>query len=398
MAAGLGLALFAAALGFATYTYLVYPGILWILAAGRNLEGAPMAAAGDWPTVSISLPVYNERTQIRAELESLLSLDYPADRLQILVISDSSDDGTDEIVRQFASRGVELLRLETRGGKTAAENAARPHMHGEIIVNTDASIRIAPPSLKCLVSAFSDPFVGLASGRDVSVRDISSQQNAGESGYVGYEMWIRSLETRAGGIVGASGCFFAIRADLHHDLLPTELSRDFAAALITKEHGYRAISVDEAVCYVARTSMLRDEYRRKVRTMSRGMQTLAYKRRLLNPFLHGRFAWMLFSHKVCRWLVPWVGLAGLAGLALLALNGTAWAVALLGVAVLLGSLALVGWAWPQDKPLPAIVSLPSYVVLGNVAAIHAGFHALRGDMSPTWDPTRRDVLSSSVIR
>ena len=124
-------------------------------------------------------------------------LDYPAERRQILIVSDASTDGTDEIVAEYADRGIELVRQPTRAGKTAAENAARSALRGDIIVNTDASIRIHPHSLKPLIAAFSDPSVGVASGRDVSVARLDDDSNVGESGYVDYEMRIRALETRA---------------------------------------------------------------------------------------------------------------------------------------------------------------------------------------------------------
>src|SRR5690606_5038323 len=125
--------------------------------------------AGGWPRVSISVPAYNEEDQIRDLIRSLLALDYPRDRLQMLIISDASSDATDDIVREYAAEGVELLRMPERGGKTKAENAAAGHLDGDIILNTDASIRIRPDALKPLIAAFRDPEVGCASGRDVSV-------------------------------------------------------------------------------------------------------------------------------------------------------------------------------------------------------------------------------------
>ena len=235
-------------------------------------------------------------------IDSLLELDYPPDRRHILIISDASTDRTDDIVRSFAHRGVELLRLTVRGGKTAAENAAAARLQGEVVVNTDATIRIVPGALRHLVAAFQDPTVGVASGRDVSVGDLRSAGNQGESGYVGYEMWVRSLETTVGGIVGASGCFFATRRVLYEAAFPEALSRDFASCLIAREQGYRAVSVDAAIALVPRACSLRVEYRRKVRTMARGLSTLAFKRHLLNPARYGAFSVMLISHKLCRWL------------------------------------------------------------------------------------------------
>jgi cellulose synthase/poly-beta-1,6-N-acetylglucosamine synthase-like glycosyltransferase len=372
----------------AVYAYIAYPLALWLLASMRARRAQP-GQGDDWPLVSFSLPAYNEEASIAATLERILAVDYPADRRQVLVVSDASTDRTDEIVRGFRDRGVELLRVPERRGKTAAENAAGPHLRGEIVVNTDASVRIHPDGLKPLIRQFADPAVGLASGRDVSVARIEHDVNMGESGYVGYEMWVRALETRVGSIVGASGCFYAIRRALHMTLVPEALSRDFAAALIAREHGLRAVSVSEAVCFVPRIASIRREYRRKVRTMTRGLETLWFKRHLLNPFTQGLFAWSLLSHKLARWLVPWALAA--AGLALLALApGELWAAVALAGGLVVLALGALGWWWPEDRPALRLTAVCAYFVSGMLAAIVAWGKALSGEMNPVWEPTRRE--------
>jgi len=401
------------------YTYLGYPALLKLWGSVRprpildadegtrrddrgahaNSEdvhghGAAEGAQNDaeqWPTVSISVPAYNEERQIEELIKSLLALDYPRTRLQILIVSDASEDRTDEIVRSYADEGVELLRLSERGGKNRAENAAAEHLTGQIVVNTDASIRIRPDALKPLVSVFRDPRIGCASGRDVSVGPETEAANEGEGGYVGYEMAVRDLETRVSGIVGASGCFYAIRADLHRLPLPESLSRDFAAALHTREHGFRPVSVADAVCYVPRTTSLRKEYRRKVRTITRGMQTLWHKRALLNPFRYGVFSWMLWSHKVCRWALPWAALLAGVALAILAPTSTA-AAALLAIGLGALLLAAIGWARANGDRVPKVFSIPAFVVAGNLAAMHALIRAAAGARDALWEPTRRDVV------
>jgi len=173
-----------------------------------------LADPEQWPLVTITLPVYNEENRLRRKLDELLQLDYPSDRRHILVISDASTDGTDDIAREYADRGVELLRLSRRGGKSAAENAAGAALRGEIVVNSDATVQVPPQAFKPLIRAFQDPTVGVASGRDVSIGAVEKEANGGEQGYVGYEMWVRALETRAGSIVGASGCFYGIRREI----------------------------------------------------------------------------------------------------------------------------------------------------------------------------------------
>jgi len=370
------------------YAYVGYPLLLWLL--GPRREPQPPDQPAEWPELTIVVPAYNEERAIRRTLDSLLEIDYPADRRKILVVSDASTDGTDDIVRGYADRRVELLRLNQRSGKTAAENAALTRLDGEIVVNTDATIRILPDSLKPLVRAFADPTVGVASGRDLSVGSLADTSNRGESGYVGYEMWVRSLETRMGSIVGASGCFYAIRRHVHESLVPAALSRDFASALIAREHGLRAVSVQEAVCLVPRTASLAREYRRKIRTMARGLETLWYKRHLLNCFRYGRFSWMLLSHKLARWLVFLAAPLSLLGLVLLSLEFTTARIVL--VAVLLGlGLGVFAMKAPEGRRLPWLVSLCGFLLATHLAGLIAWSKAVRGELNPIWEPTRRPV-------
>jgi len=386
----------AISLGLCLYPYLGYPAILRALSLSRRFR-TPPSPTGEWPLISIAIPVHNEAAVIADTLEQILAIDYPPDRRQVLVVSDASTDGSDEIVARFAARGVELLRLPQRSGKTAAENAARSRLIGEIIVNTDASVRIDAAAVKQLVAAFADPSVGVASGRDVSVSNVDDRANPGEQAYVGYDMWVRDLETSLSGIVGASGCLYAIRRDLHMQNMPEGLSRDFGSALVAREFGYRAVSVPAAICYVPRSASLRSEYRRKVRTMARGLRTLWHKRTLLNPRRHGLFAWMLWSHKLCRWLGPWMLIPAAAALAVLAPRHL-WAAAMLALGGAAALVTAIGWLWPERRPLPRLIALPAYAVSGNIAALQAWIRALGGDGTALWEPTRRGVTSCPAGR
>ena len=389
-----GTILLAAGGGLFVYTYALYPVLLKLIGAARTAR-APFADPDEWPTVSISLPVHNEESRIAEALESLLSLDYPRDRIQILVVSDASTDRTDDIVRAYQDRGVELLRLPERRGKEAAETAATPYLTGEIVVNTDASIRMVQDALKLLIRQFSNSEVGLASGRDITVPSGVGGANKGEMGYAGYEMSICDLETRLGSIVGASGHLYAIRHHLHRIPLPASLSRHFAAALHCRERGYQAVSVSEAICFVPRAASPPREYRNKVGTITRGLRTLLHKRNLMNPFRYGLFAWMLFSHKVCRWLVPWAGLTALVGLALMA-TSILWArvAFLVTVAgVLIGS---VGWLASNGRDLPWFVELSTGGLLRNAAPIHALLRVMRGKKEKFWEPTLQTSSEARV--
>jgi cellulose synthase/poly-beta-1,6-N-acetylglucosamine synthase-like glycosyltransferase len=344
-----------------------------------------------WPSVTITVPVFNAVSDIRATLERVLRLDYPRERLQVLVLSDASTDGTDEVVREFEARGVQLLRAPTRRGKTAAENAAVSHAHGDIIVNIDASVVVPPASLKALVTVFEDPAIGLASGRDVSVGKASQVARGGESAYTGYEMWIRDLETAVGSIVGASGCFYAIRRCIHANPLPAALSWDFASALVARELGYRSVSVPEAVCIVPRTVYVRTELRRKTRTMARGLSTLFHQRALMNPARFGGFALMLISHKLLRWLPYLLLPMALLALGVLALETSA--ARILMVVVLAGlATGAIGLRYPNVK-LPRAVVLAAFVLAVLTAGFLAWWEALRRAPTATWEPTPRPLPS-----
>jgi cellulose synthase/poly-beta-1,6-N-acetylglucosamine synthase-like glycosyltransferase len=377
-------------IALAVYSYAAYPALLWLLARRRTIT-VVAGDAGYQPLISVVVPAYNEERQIGGAIEALLAQDYPHDKMQILILSDASSDATDRIVSSYADRGVELMRMPKRSGKTAMENAACRFLRGDIVVNSDASIRLHPNATRKLIEQLSDPSIGVASGRDVSVSLGSQQANATEAGYVNYEMRLRALETRAGGIVGASGCCYAIRTDLHRLPIPPDLSRDFSAALTARAHGFRAVSVDEAIAFVPRTPTLRREYARKVRTIARGMETLLGVSHMLDPMRYGAFSWRLISHKVCRWLVPLAGAPALIGLVYLARTHLWAAVALAGV-VLVGLVATVGALWPASRPMPRLLSFVSFAVAANIAVIHAVCRLVYSGDDKIWEPTRREAI------
>lgn len=392
----LAIALLLTPVALAVYAYALYPAILWLVAAVRRAPAKP-AEPAEWPEITLTVPAYNEARSIAGTLDALLAIDYPAHRRHILVISDASTDGMDDIVRGYADRGVELLRLPERGGKSAAENAAAARLRGDIVVNVDATIRLRHDSLKALVRTFADPTVGVASGRDVSVASTASATAAanaaatgpgGEAAYAGFEMWMRDLETRVDSIVGASGCFYGIRREIYDGAFPAALSRDFASALMAKEHGFRAVSATDAVCLVPRATALSSELRRKTRTMARGLQTLWYKRHLMNPARYGVFAFCLVSHKLARWMVYLAAPAAPIGLALLAISSPTarilFAASALGVA-----LGIVGLRWPRQRRMPIPIAVSGFAVTVSVAGVLAWVEALRGHRVAHWEPTRR---------
>jgi hypothetical protein len=291
------------------------------------------------------------------------------------------------VVRSFAARGVVLLRLPERRGKTTAENAALAVSRGEILVNIDSTILVPPGSLKKLVRVFDDPTIGVASGRDVSFGAADNQRTLAESGYVGYEMWVRDLETRVGSIVGASGCFYGSRRYVHGRPLPPGLSWDFAAALVARKQGYRSVSVPEAICMVPRSAQIRTERTRKVRTMARGLSTLFYHRALMNPLRYGGFAFMLISHKLLRWLPYLLAPIAYAALCILAAESITARVLLgiLSAGLLVGIVGIQHRGSTPTRP----IALAGFIVAVFSAGFLAWWEVLRQTQMATWEPTPR---------
>jgi hypothetical protein len=378
-----------APLALALYAYVVYPIALQVAGSGRR-RPAPPSEPAEWPTISIVIVAHNAEHTIRGTIERLLAADYPAERRQILVVSDASTDATEQIVAEFAQHGVELYRVLPRGGKTAAENAAAHRVRGEIVVNADASTLVAPDCIKALVRHFSDPAVGVASGRAVSVPAAAGGAPATrpDATYYGYEMWVRSLEMAFGAVVGATGGLYALRRSLFAVPLPAHATRDFASPLIAREHGFGSLIDPGAVCFVRLNPFLRREYQRKLRTMLGGLDTLYEFRRLMNPWRNGGFAVMLASHKLCRWLVYLLAPLGAVGVLMLAVEWwPARAIALLGL--IIAGAGLLAVAWPPDRRVPAPLAVFGYAIVGAAAGAAAWGRFLRGQHIVTWEPTRR---------
>ena len=372
------------------YAYVVYPFVLWL--AGRGRQPVAPVEPTAWPPITIVVVAHNAAPAIRRTLEHLIAADYPADRRQILVVSDGSTDETEAIVGEFASRGVELLRIERRSGKTTGENAAGPVVRGDVVVSTDATLIVPPGSVKSLVRHFADPGVGVVSGRGVSISagDANAARlTAGEARYLDYETHVRSLESRFGSIMGATGQLYAQRRELFQvALTPTFVTRDFASTLIAYERGYRSLQDDNASCLVVRNPSLQLEYERKARTIVLGLDTLFQYPHLLDPMRHGWFAFMLLSHKLSRWGVYLLAPFAFLGLFVLAAqSGVAYGLLLATLAA--AAAGLLGIYWPRTRPVSAVLAACGFIVALGAAGAAGWIRFLRGQHATTWKPTAR---------
>lgn len=253
------------------------------------------------PTVSLIVVVYNGERFLDTKLQSVLALEYPADKLEIIVASDGSTDRTEEIAGRFAAQRVSLLRLP-RGGKPAALNAAIAQASGEILVLTDVRQPLEPSSVARLVENFADPSVGVASG-ELLIRAGASQQEADIGLYWRFETWMRETLSSVDSMFGATGPFYAIRRTLAVPIPADALLDDVYLPLAAYFKGYRLVMDSRARAYDIPTS-LETEFRRKIRTLAGNYQILRAYPALLGP---GNRMWLHFmSYKFGRLLLPWL--------------------------------------------------------------------------------------------
>ena len=363
------------------YSYFLYPLIL-----GRLPRRVPAAASGgeELPVLTLIITVHNEAARIREKLNNSLEIDYPADRLEIIVASDGSTDDTEGIVAEFADRGVRLVRADARKGKEYAQLCAIREASGEIIVFSDVATHIPADALHILAGEFADPRIGGVSSEDRFISQDGSV--AGEGAYVRYEMWLRRLESERAGLVGLSGSFFAARRAACADWDIASPS-DFNTALNCARLGLVAVSSPRVVGVYSDIKDPQQEFARKVRTVIRGMTALARHPEALNPLRMGLFAFQVWSHKIMRWGVPWFLLLLLALTLLLLDRGAVFQVAL-AVQAVFYLLAVGGWASARLRA-SAIVRIVFFFVQTNLALARAAILFLSGRRMTTWNPTRR---------
>lgn len=371
-------------LGMGLYPYFGYPAVAWIL--GRLLSRTVAADDKNLPTVTVITAARNEARSIETTLRNKLDQDYPADLLDVIIVSDASDDGTDDIVAGVASQypgRVRLLRQDPREGKTAALNRAVPRARGEIVVFADANSIYQPDAVKKLVRNFADPGVGYVTGKMVYVNRDGSLVGDGCTAYMKFENWLRVQETRIGSVVGADGGVDAVRRFLYRPMRADQLP-DFVLPLNVVEQGARVVYEPAALLAEESLNDVGEEFRMRVRVSLRALWALADKQSLFNPFRHGVFAFQLASHKLLRYLsfAP-LGAALVANLLLVPQGGV---YPLLAAGQLL--LLLLAWlGWRSDSAGGNVVQrLCLYFVVVNLASALATQRFLRGERIATWTP------------
>jgi cellulose synthase/poly-beta-1,6-N-acetylglucosamine synthase-like glycosyltransferase len=373
-----------AAIIVVSYVYAGYPILLWILTRRTRRTVLQEDIA---PAVTLVISAFNEAPVIGAKLENALSLDYPRERLEILVMSDASTDATDSIVDSFAERGVKLLRMRERQGKTVGLNAALPNAGGEIIVFSDANILYRKDVIRRLVRNFADPSVGCVTGNSCYAANSNSAAYVQENTYWRYEQTIRELESRLGSTVGGDGAIFAIRKELYTPLSADAIN-DLVIPLQIVARGYRAIFEPSAVGFEPSTADFAGEFRRKRRIVNRSWRGVRTVHQVLNPRAVGIFAWQVWSHKVLRWLMLPIVLTGAAGCFIAFPAGLIYRVGALGF---VASVAIAGIGALVKHRLGRSARLAQglfYFYMVNLAAFLGIATAIFGRVEVVWTPER----------
>ena len=365
------------------YTYVGYPlliALISVLRPKRVLRGEYQ------PSVTMIIAAYNEERALAAKLENTLALDYPGEQLQVIVTSDCSTDRTDEIAQSFAGRGVLLHRQVQRRGKTAAQNAAVEKARGEIILFSDATSIYQTDVLRRIMPSFADPTVGCVGGRLVYIDPGSSRVGRGAKSYWNYETFLKRHESRAGSLIGVSGCLYAVRRSAYVPLYD-EACSDFIIATKMVEQGLRTIYEPEAVCTEETNQRQDSELKMRVRVIAQTFTDLWRHRSMLNPLRSGLYAVQMVSHKVMRYMVPFFLIALLAASAALSTGAVFYRM----MFVLQGAgylCAACSWVLAQVGIRSRILALPHYFVLANLASVIALFKFLRGERYARWEPIR----------
>lgn len=373
------------------HTYFFYPVILLLLDLARRAIGRlppaaddqPFGPEADYPCVTLIVAAYNEASCIEEKIRNSLQIDYPADRFELLIGSDGSTDGTDEIVRRHVDGPVRFWRGE-RAGKASVLNACVPAASSGIVVLSDANTMIDAGAVKRLVRHFEDSEIGAVCGK---LRLYNrTRREYEESAYWTYESWIKAYEGKLGAVMGANGGLYAIRRRLFTPLPRNTIVDDFVIATRIIEQGFKMVYDAGAVAHEETTEDYEKEFKRRTRIAAGNFQSLTLVPHLLSPGLGFR-AFAFWSHKVLRWFAP--GLMAVAFAANLLLIARPLYAVLFAGQVLFYGLAFAGREKLLEGRLARIASVAYYFVTMNVALAVGFWRFACGVQGATWERTAR---------
>lgn len=371
-------------LSFGTLVY-VYAGYPLLLAVIGLFARRPKATLGYFPKISVLIAAYNEEAGIQKKIDDTLALEYPPDKIEILVLSDCSSDRTDEIVKGVADPRVQLLRAPIRKGKTNAQNLGAEVAQGEVLIFSDATTIYHPLALQYLACNYADPKVGAVSGRyQYFDAEGKSPTGLGMIAFWNYENFIKMMQSRIRTISGCCGCIYSVRRSAYTPLHPDVIS-DLTQPLWAIQKGYRVVFEDRALAYEETTKSSKEEFSMRVRVVTRGVRGILSVSDLLNPLKYGWVSFQLLSHKVLRWLAPFFLLLLFVSNAVV--GNHAWYRIPFALQIVFYGFALLTLLVPLHrmwKPL----GIPLYFCTLNAAALCSILEVMRGRKYVVWETVR----------
>ncbi len=381
--------------GLVFYTYIGYGLVVALLVRLRPPRRAlPPLAAAELPALTMVVAAHNEERCIVDKLENCLRLDYPRARLNLVFVTDGSTDNTAALLTAYpvpAAVGYRVLHAPERRGKMAAMNRAMAHVQTPIVIFSDANTSLNEGALREIAHHFGDPQVGAVAGeKRVHYGNNAGAEGVGEGIYWRYESRLKQLDADLCTVVGAAGELFAMRTALYEEMPGDTIIEDFNLSLRIAGHGYRVAYAPGAYAVEGHSASVAEEFKRKARNASGGIQAILRMPGLLNPFAHGWLTFQYFSHRVLRWT-----LAPLALPLIFLLNG--WLARqrrgiyglFLAGQVALYTMALLGWATEQLGYRVKLLYIPYYFCVMNCAVYAGMWRLLRGRQSAVWERTRR---------
>ncbi len=375
--------IFALAVAALFYTYIGYPLFVYLVSIlfPKKVEKSEFE-----PKVTILITAYNEEKAIRSKLENTLKIEYPKDKLEILVASDGSNDKTDEIVREFEKQGVKLFHQAGRKGKTYTQNKAVEKASGEIILFSDATTDYQTNVLREILPNFADEKIGCVAGKLIYVDKADSDVGKGAKSYWNYETFIKESESKACSLIGASGCLYAVKKSAYQPMY-AEACSDFLICTLIYKQGLRSIYEPNAVCIEETNQQADKEMKMRVRVISQTFTDLWRNRGMMNPFKSGFYAVELISHKLFRYAVPIFLLLIFITSAVLAVSSVLFLV-ILTLQILFYAMGFFAWILEKNGMKLGILSIPLYFILTNFASIIGFYKFLSGERYATWEPIR----------
>ena len=368
------------------YTYLGYPLLIVLLA--KFFPKTRKVDVLSTPTVTWIVPCFNEEAVISSKIENLMALDYPKNKLEVILITDGSTDRTVEYAKSY--KEVKVLHQNTRAGKAAAENRAMKFANGEIIVFNDANTMVSSKALKHMIKHYADPQVGGVSGaKGIIVDQKDTAASEGEGLYWKYESMIKNADSNFNSLMGAAGELVSFRSELVMDLPEDTILDDFMQSFNILKQGYIMIYEPKAKAEETSSINVEEELKRKMRIAAGGWQSMSRLPFMLNILKRPIQAWMYISHRALRWSVTAFALPILYLLTAFSLESNN----LLIIALFIAQstfyfIALIGHQF-RDKSLPESVLAIYYFVLMNYAVIVGFQRFIGGKQGGAWERSVR---------